>query len=58
MNFEVFCKSGFALILGKLAMKGAFDKKRVESILMRSFMQWMAVSSVIARFDFSKFVRQ
>ena len=53
MNFDVFCKSVFALILGKLAMQGAFNKKRVDAILLRVFMQWMAVSSVIARFDLS-----
>ena len=34
-------------------MKGSFETRRVDSILVRVFMQWMAVSSVITKFDWS-----
>ena len=41
------------MVLSKLAMKGAFDINNIDSILMRVLMQWMAVSSVLTRFDLS-----
>jgi len=41
------------LILGNIAMKGALETRRVDSILVRLFMQWMAVSAVVAQIDLS-----
>ena len=42
MNFYVLCKAALQL------MKEAFETRSVDAMLIRVFMQWMAVSSVVA----------
>lgn len=54
MNFELASKACLGLFLAQRAMSAALEQSKLDAVIMRIWMQWVAIGSVLGQLDFSK----